>query len=132
MHVCDRADTSLDFIAVYNANKDITHTISVLQRKGGEENQSEEPLAETAALEIQSTRSSMSIQGKMLLGHSHPCHLFQPVCYNCLYLNMQCCRKYVKSQKARRGTGTPVHTKHRHSAEYDEETREEVKRETRG
>ncbi len=42
------------------------------------------------------------------------------------------CRKYVKSQKARGGTGTPVHTRHRHSAEYDEETREEVKRETRG
>ncbi len=42
------------------------------------------------------------------------------------------CRKYVKSQKARGGTGTPVHTRHRHSVEYDEETREEVKRETRG
>jgi hypothetical protein len=60
--VCDRADTSLDFIALYNANKDTTHTISLLQRKGGEENQSEEPLAELAALKIQSTRSSMSIQ----------------------------------------------------------------------
>jgi hypothetical protein len=33
-------------------------------------------------------------------------------------------RKYVKSQKARGGTGTPVHTRHRHSAEYNEETRE--------
>ncbi len=42
------------------------------------------------------------------------------------------CRKYVKSQKARGGTGTPVHTRHRHSVEYDEGTREEVKRETRG
>jgi hypothetical protein len=43
------------------------------------------------------------------------------------------CRKYVKSQKARgRGTGTPVHTRHKHSVEYDEGTREEVKRETRG
>ncbi len=42
------------------------------------------------------------------------------------------CRKYVKSQKARGSTGTPVHTRHRHSVEYDEETREEVKRETRG
>jgi len=43
------------------------------------------------------------------------------------------CRKYVKSQKARgRGTGTPVHTRHKHSVEYDEGTREEGKRETRG
>ncbi len=33
------------------------------------------------------------------------------------------CRKYVKSQKARGGTGTPVHTRHRHSVEYDEGTR---------
>jgi hypothetical protein len=66
---CDRADTSLDFIAVYNANKHITYTINLLERRGGEENQSEEPLAEMAALEIQSTRSSMSIEGKMLLGH---------------------------------------------------------------
>ncbi len=33
------------------------------------------------------------------------------------------CRKYVKSQKAR-GVGLPVHTRHRHSAEYVEETRE--------
>ncbi len=41
------------------------------------------------------------------------------------------CRKYVKSQKARGGTGTPVHTRHRHSVEYDEGTRE-VKTETRG
>ena len=39
------------------------------------------------------------------------------------------CRKYVKSQKARGGTGTPVHTRHRHSAEYNEETKE-VKRRT--
>jgi hypothetical protein len=54
---------------VYNANKHITHTINLLERKGGEENQSEEPLAEMAALEIQSTRSSMCIEGKMLLGH---------------------------------------------------------------
>ena len=46
--------------------------------------------------------------------------------------NLCYCRKYVKSQKARGGTGTPVHTRHRHSVEYDEETREEVKRETRG
>ncbi len=38
------------------------------------------------------------------------------------------CRKYVKSQKARGGTGTPVHTRHRHSVEYDEGTREELKR----
>jgi hypothetical protein len=49
-----------------------------LQRKGGEENQSEEPLTEMAALEIQSTRSSMPIQGKMLLVvgsliRTHPC-----------------------------------------------------------
>jgi hypothetical protein len=65
--LCDRADASLDFIAVYNANKHITHTINLLERKGGEENQSEEPLAAMAALE--STRSSMSIEGKMLLGH---------------------------------------------------------------
>ncbi len=36
------------------------------------------------------------------------------------------CRKCVKSQKARGGAGTPVpvHTRHRHSAEYNEETRE--------
>jgi hypothetical protein len=34
------------------------------------------------------------------------------------------CRKYVKSQKARGGTGTPVHTRHRHSVEYNQETRE--------
>jgi hypothetical protein len=81
--VCDRADTSLDFIAVYNANKDTSHTISLLQRKDGEENQSEEPLTEMAALEIQSTRSSMSIQGKMLLGLTHPCCLVTSVCYNC-------------------------------------------------
>lgn len=40
------------------------------------------------------------------------------------------CRKYVKSQKARGGTGTPVHTRHRHSVEYNEETRE-VKRRTK-
>ena len=40
------------------------------------------------------------------------------------------CRKYVKSQKARGGTGTPVHTRHRHSAEYNEETKE-VKRRTK-
>jgi hypothetical protein len=43
---------------------------------------SEEPLAEMAALEIQSTRSSMSIEGKMLLGHTHPCRLVQSVSYN--------------------------------------------------
>ncbi len=90
---CDRADTSLDFIAVYNANKDTSHTISLLQRNGGEENQSEEPLAEMAALEIQSTRSSMSIQGKMLLGHTHPCRLVRSVCYNCLHLNIPCFAK---------------------------------------
>jgi hypothetical protein len=66
---CDRADASLDFTAVYNANKHILHTINLLERKGGEENQSEEPLSEMAALEIQSTRSSMLIEGKMLLGH---------------------------------------------------------------
>ena len=66
--VSDRADTSLDFIALYNADKETTNTISLLQRQGREENESEEPLAELAALEIQSTRSSMSIQGKMLLG----------------------------------------------------------------
>jgi hypothetical protein len=54
---------------VYNANKHILHTINLLERKGGEENQSEEPLSEMAALEIQSTRSSMLIEGKMLLGH---------------------------------------------------------------
>jgi hypothetical protein len=34
---CDRADASLDFIAVYNANKHITHTINLLERKDGEE-----------------------------------------------------------------------------------------------
>ncbi len=73
---CDRADASLDFIAVYNANKHITHTINLLERKGGEENQSEEPLAEMAALEIQSTRSSMCIEGKMLLGHSPLFNIF--------------------------------------------------------
>ena len=33
------------------------------------------------------------------------------------------CRKYVKSQKARGRTGTPVHTRHRHSVEYNEETK---------
>ncbi len=49
-----------------------------------------------------------------------------------LILLIPYCRKYVKSQKARGGTGTPVHTRHRHSVEYDEGTREEVKRETKG
>ncbi len=38
-------------------------------------------------------------------------------------LSTKTCRKYVKSQKARGGTGTPVHTRHRHSVEYDEGTR---------
>ena len=93
MCVYDRADTSLDFIAVYNANKDTSHTISLLQRKDGEENQSEESLTEMAALEIQSTRSSMSIQGKMLLGLTHPCRLVKFVCYNCLHLNIPCFAK---------------------------------------
>ena len=64
---CDRADASIDFIAVYNANKEITHTLNVLERRGAEEFQSEEPVAQMAALEIQSTRASMSIEGKMLL-----------------------------------------------------------------
>ena len=42
------------------------------------------------------------------------------------------CRKYVKSQKARGGTGTPVHTRHRHSAEYNKETRGDEREEPRG
>jgi hypothetical protein len=67
--LCDRSDSSLDFIAVYNASNHITNTVSLLQRTGAEEYLSEEPLMESAALEIQSTRSSMSIEGKMLLGH---------------------------------------------------------------
>ena len=45
-------------------------------------------------------------------------------------------RKYVVNTSSRRrregGTGAPVHTRHKHSVEYDEGTREEVKRETRG
>jgi hypothetical protein len=63
--LCDRSDVSLDFIAVYNASNLITNTVSLLQRTGAEEYLSEEPLVEAAALEIQSTRSSMSIEGKM-------------------------------------------------------------------
>jgi hypothetical protein len=65
---CDRADASIDFIAVYNANKEITHTLNLLEQRSAEEFQSEEPVTEIAALEIQSTRASMSIEGKMLLG----------------------------------------------------------------
>ena len=65
---CQRSDPSLDFIAVYNASNLITNTVSFLQRTNTDEYQSEEPLGEAAALEIQSMRSSMAIEGKMLLG----------------------------------------------------------------
>jgi hypothetical protein len=68
LFVCDRSDPTLDFIAVYNATKEITYSISLLERRGAEEYLSEEPLGEVAARDIQSTRSSMFIEGKMLLG----------------------------------------------------------------
>ena len=63
-----RSDTSLDFIAVYNVHKELSYTVSLLERSGAQENVSEEPLGEVAARDIQSTRSSMCIEGKMLLG----------------------------------------------------------------
>jgi hypothetical protein len=66
--LCKRSDASLDFIAVYNASNQITNTVSLLQRTGADEYLLEEPLVAAAALEIQSMRSSMSIEGKMLLG----------------------------------------------------------------
>ncbi len=64
-----RSNTSLDFIAVYNAPQEISYTVSLLERRGAQEYVSEEPLGEVAARDIQSTRSSMSIEGKMLLGN---------------------------------------------------------------
>ena len=76
--VYDRSDTSLDFIAVYNASNNFTPSVSLLQRTGADECISEEPLAQAAALEIQSTRASMLIEGKMLLGIT----IFFPFC-NC-------------------------------------------------
>ncbi len=63
-----RSDTSLDFIAVYNVHKDVSYTVSLLERSSAQEYVSEEPLSEVAARDIQSTRSSMCIEGKMLLG----------------------------------------------------------------
>ena len=66
--VYDRSDTSLDFIAVYNSSNNFTQSVSLLQRTGADEIVSEDPLATVAALEIQSTRASMFIEGKMLLG----------------------------------------------------------------
>jgi hypothetical protein len=71
--VYDRSDTSLDFIAVYNTSNNLTQSVSLLQRTGARECVSEEPLAIIAALEIQSTRASMSIEGKMLLGSTFFC-----------------------------------------------------------
>ena len=76
--VYDRSDTSLDFIAVYNASNIFTPSVSLLQRTGADECISEEPLAQAATLEIQSTRASMLIEGKMLLGIT----IFFPFC-NC-------------------------------------------------
>ena len=78
----DRSDASLDFIAVYNAIHQTNNTVSLLQRTGTEEYLSEEPLVEAAALEIQSTRSSMSIEGKMLLGHFNtPSYSYCYICF---------------------------------------------------
>jgi hypothetical protein len=62
--VYDKSDTSLDFIAVYNTSNNFTQSVSLLQRTGVDEFVPEEPLATIAALEIQSTRASMSIEGK--------------------------------------------------------------------
>ncbi len=59
---------SLDFIAVYNVTPEISYTVSLLERRGAHEYVSEEPLGEVAARDIQSTRSSMCIEGKMLFG----------------------------------------------------------------
>jgi hypothetical protein len=61
--VYERSDTSLDFIAVYNSSNNFTQSVSLLQRTGADEIVSEESLALVAALEIQSTRASMSIEG---------------------------------------------------------------------
>ena len=66
----DRSDTSLDFIAVYSATNQPPLSVSLLQRTGADEGVLEEPLAEQAARELHSTRSSMCIEGKMLLGHT--------------------------------------------------------------
>ena len=63
------SDTSLDFIAVYNVHKEVSYTVCLLERRGAQENVFEEPLGEVAARDIQSTRSSMCIEGKMLLGN---------------------------------------------------------------
>ena len=72
--VYDRSDPCLDFIAVYNATNQQPHAVSLLQRTGADEIVSEEPLATVAALEIQSTRASMSIEGKMLSGSTFFLH----------------------------------------------------------
>jgi hypothetical protein len=69
LFVNDRSDTSLDFIAVYNATNQLPLSVSLLQRTGADERVSEEPVTEQATLELQATRSSMCIEGKMLLGH---------------------------------------------------------------
>ena len=74
--VYDRSDPCLDFIAVYNATNQQPQTVSLLQRTGVDECILEEPLSEVAALDIHSTRSSMCIEGKMLLGFT----LFPTLC----------------------------------------------------
>ncbi len=44
-------------------------------------------------------------------GHARPCDPSDLISIRC--------RKCVKSQKARGGAGPPVHTRHRHSVEYE-------------
>jgi hypothetical protein len=63
-----RSDPSVDFIAVYNATKETTESVCLLERLDREEKISDEAVPFTASQEILSTRSSMAINGKMLLG----------------------------------------------------------------
>jgi hypothetical protein len=63
-----RSDPCVDFIAVYNAPNASTQSVSLLQRVDRHEIVSDEAVSLIASQEIQSTRSSMAINGKMLLG----------------------------------------------------------------
>jgi hypothetical protein len=74
--VC-RSDNTLDFIAVYNASADSNQNIHLMEKLGGRpETTSIFTVSEEAAQDISSTRNSMKISCKMLLGTSISIYMY--------------------------------------------------------